>query len=95
MKELLKLFFFENDRGNAVIVNRERFRKILSKSFASQFEDISLEKMWFPQDGVTCRAPHGASTVLYKPLRVLTFPVFETKIGRRDFTTMVFVCGAL
>lgn len=47
-------FFFENQAGDAVTVNGERYREMLNNYFFHQINNLDLADMWFQQDGATC-----------------------------------------
>lgn len=66
-------FFFENEAGDAVTVNGERYRAMITQFFVPQLEDIALDDMWFQQDGATCHTARETMTVLHEsfPGRVI------------------------
>lgn len=47
-------YFFFNDAGNAVTVNGDRYRRMLTEYFWEELDDLDLDNMWFQQDGATC-----------------------------------------
>lgn len=40
-------FFFENEAGNAISVNGERYRAMLTDFFFNEIEDMNLDDIWF------------------------------------------------
>ena len=65
-------FFFENEQGNAVTVNGDRYRTMLSDSLLPKIEEDDIDDIWFQQDGATC---HTANVTIY-----LLRTVFENRI---------------
>ena len=45
-------FFFENEQGEAVTVNGDRYRALLNEFF-TKIEEEDIGKIWFQQDGAT------------------------------------------
>ena len=69
-------FFFENEPGEAVTVNGDRYRAMLDEFLFTKNEEEHIGNIWFQQDGATC---HTAETTLY-----VLRPVFEDRfISRR------------
>ncbi|KZC15025.1 hypothetical protein WN55_08618 [Dufourea novaeangliae] len=46
-------FFFENEQGNAVTVNGDRYRAMLSDFLFPKIEEDDIDDIWFQQDGAT------------------------------------------
>lgn len=57
-------FFFENEAGNNVSVNGERYRAMLSEFFFTEIEGIDLDDLWFMQDGAPCHTAHATIDLL-------------------------------
>ena len=70
--------FFENEEGEAVTVNGDRYRAMLNKFLFTKFEEEDISNIWFQQDG----AAYHTAEVTLDVLR----PVFEDCIisGRAD-----------
>ena len=49
--EIIGAYFFENDMDNAVTVNGERYRYMISTFLQLQHEIRLLRNIWFQQDG--------------------------------------------
>lgn len=64
-------YFFENDEGNAVTVNSERYRSMLENFFWPELIGLDMRRIWFQQDGATC---HTARQ---------TIDLLKTKFGNR------------
>ena len=47
-------YFFENECGNVVTVNEERYRSMIKDYFWHQLDALDLKDMWFQQDCATC-----------------------------------------
>lgn len=47
-------YFFENDKGETVTVNSERYGRMITEYFWPAIEDKDVDDMWFQQDGATC-----------------------------------------
>lgn len=57
-------YFFENENGNAVTVNGERYRNMITDFFWHELDDFDLEDMWFQQDGATCHTSRDTINLL-------------------------------
>lgn len=49
-------FFFEDERGQAVTVNGERYRNMITDFLWPNLENVDLTELWFQQDGVPCHS---------------------------------------
>jgi len=47
-------YFLENEPGNAVTVNRVRYRHMTTEFLWPQLDGMDVEGMWFQQDDATC-----------------------------------------
>jgi hypothetical protein len=47
-------YFFENEDGQTVTVNGERYRHMLTSFVWPQIDEDELDELWFQQDGATC-----------------------------------------
>jgi len=67
-------YFFENARGDAVTVNGDRYRGMLTNYFWHQLDNIGIEDMWFQQDGATCHTARETMQLLHTkfPGRVIS-----------------------
>ena len=70
--------FFENEQGEAVTFNGDRYRATLNEFLFTKIEEEDIGNIWLRQDGATC---HSAKVTL-DVLR----PVFGDRIisGRAD-----------
>ena len=50
---IIGLFFFENEQGEAVIVNGDRCRAMLNAFFFTKIEEEDIYNIWFQQDAAT------------------------------------------
>lgn len=57
-------FFFENDVGEAITVNGERYRRMITDLFLPALDDMGLDDMWFQQDGATCHTADATMNIL-------------------------------
>src|ERR1700729_1872081 len=57
-------FFFQNEAGDAVTVNGERYRQMLRHFLWPNLDALDLEDMWFQQDGATCHTAHETIDIL-------------------------------
>ena len=69
-------FFFENEQGNAVTVNGDRYRAMLSDFLFPKIEEDDIDDILFQQDGATC---HTANVTID-----LLRTVFENRIISRN-----------
>lgn len=67
-------FFFEDGQGNALTVNGERYRAMLTRFFVPQLGGIDVDNKWFQQDGATCHTARETLTILHEsfPNRVIS-----------------------
>ena len=77
-KVITRPFFFENDQGEAVTANGDRYRAMLNEFLLTKIEEDDIDNIWFQQDGATCHTAEATLDVLC--------PVFEDRIiSRRAF----------
>ena len=72
---LIGPFFFENEQGEAVTVNGDRYRAKLIEFLFTKIEEEDIGNIWFQQDGDTCHTAVATLDVLG--------PVFEDRIISR------------
>ena len=70
-RDLIGLGFFENEHGEAVTVNGDRYRVMLNEFLFRKIEKEDIGNIWLQQDGSTC----NTAAVLH--------PVFEDRIISR------------
>ena len=68
-------FFFENEQGEAVTVNGDRYRAMLNEFLFTKIKEKDIGNIWFQQDGATCHSVEATLDVLR--------PVFEDRIISR------------
>ena len=68
-------FFFENEQGEAITVNGDRYRAILNEFLFTKSEGEDIGNIWFQQDGARCHTAEATLDVLC--------PVFEDRIISR------------
>ena len=51
-------FFFENEQGEAVTVNGDRYRARLNEFLFTKIEEQDISNIWFQQDGAKCHTVH-------------------------------------
>ena len=71
-KGLIGPFFFENDQGEAVTVNGNRYRAMLNEFLFTKIEEKDFDNIWFERCGATCYTAEVTHDVLR--------PVFENRI---------------
>ena len=62
--EIIGLYFFENDMGNAVTVNGERYQNMISTFHESQLDARHLRNIWYQQVGATSHIARGTIIIL-------------------------------
>ena len=67
--------FFENEQGNTVTVNGDRYRAMLNEFLFTKIEEEDIGNIWFQQYGATCHTTEATLDVLR--------PVFEDHIISR------------
>jgi hypothetical protein len=67
-------YFFEDGAGNAVTVNGERYRNMITEFLWPQLDGMDLEDMWFQQDGATCHTARETIDLLREkcPARLIS-----------------------
>ena len=55
-------FFFENNQGEAVTINEDRYRAMLKEFLFIKIKEEDIDNIRFQQDGATC---HTAEATLY------------------------------
>ena len=60
-RSIIGPFFFENEQGDAVTVNGDRYRAMLNELLFTKIEEKDIGNIWFQQDGFTC---HTADATL-------------------------------
>ena len=68
-------FFFENEQGESVTVNGDRYRVMMNEFLFTKIEEEDIGNIWFQQDGATCYTAEATLDVLR--------PVFEDSIISR------------
>ena len=56
--------FFENEQGEAVTVNGDRYRAMLNEFLFTKIEKGDIGNIWFQQDGATCHTAEDTLNVL-------------------------------
>ena len=74
-KGIIVPVFFENQQGEAVTVNGDRYRGILNEFLFTKIEEEVIGNIWFQQDGATCQTAQATLDLLR--------PVFEDRIISR------------
>ena len=67
--------FFENEQGEVVTVNSDRYRAMLNEILFTKIEEEDIGNIWFQQDGATCHTAEATLDVLRS--------VFEDRIVSR------------
>lgn len=62
-------YFFENDAGDSVTVNGERYRAMLNNFLWPILEEHDIANMWFQQDGATCHTAQATMALLQEKFR--------------------------
>ena len=70
-RSIIEPFFFENEQGEALTVNGDRYRAMLNEFLFTKIEEEDVGNMWF-QHGATCHTAEATLNVLR--------PVFEDRI---------------
>ncbi|XP_073831485.1 uncharacterized protein [Musca autumnalis] len=51
-------YFFRNNVGEAVTVNGDRYRAMVTDYFIPELDGMNVDELWFQQDGATCHTAH-------------------------------------
>ena len=57
-------FFFENEQGEAVTVNGDRYWAMLNEVLFTKIEEDDIGNIWFQQNGATCHTAEATLDVL-------------------------------
>ena len=57
-------FFLENEQGEAVTVNGDRYRAMLNEFLVTKIDEEYISKTWFQQDGATCHTAEAKLATL-------------------------------
>ena len=57
-------FFFDNEQGEVVTVNADRYRAMLNEFLFTKIEEEDIDNIWFQQDGATCHTVEAILAVL-------------------------------
>ena len=68
-------FFFENEHGEAVIVNGDHYRTMLNEFLFTKIEEKDIGNVWIQQDGTKCHTAADTNDILR--------PVFKGRIISR------------
>ena len=74
-RDIIGQFFFENEQGEAVTINGDRYRAILKEFLLTKIEEEDIGNIWFQQDGATSHIAEATLDVLC--------PVLEDRIISR------------
>ena len=74
-RDIFGHFFFENEQGEAVTVNGDRYRAMLNEILFTKIKEEDIGNIWFQQDGATCHTVEATLDILR--------PVFEVSIISR------------
>ena len=74
-------FFFENEQGEAVTVNGDRYQAKLNEFLFTKIEVEDIANIWFQQDGATCHTAEAALDVLRPVLKIVLSPAELMSFG--------------
>ena len=57
-------FFFENEQGEAITVNNDRYQAMMNEFLFTNIEEKDIDNIWFQQDGATCHTAEATLDVL-------------------------------
>ncbi|GFV63037.1 uncharacterized protein TNCV_3210491 [Trichonephila clavipes] len=57
-------YFFKNDEGHNVTVNRDRYRAMITNFFTPELNSHDVQELWFQQDGATCHTARATIDLL-------------------------------
>lgn len=59
-------YFFENNVGQAITVNGERYISMITNFFWPELGNLDTNDIWFQQDGATCHTAHATLDILHE-----------------------------
>ena len=65
-KRVIGPYFFEDDRGKAVTINGDRYRKMLREFLLPQVRRYRMRYHWFQQDGATAHTAPETMSLLHE-----------------------------
>ena len=60
-------FFFQNKQGEAVTVNRDRYRAMVNEFLFTKIQEEDIGKIWFQQDDTTSHTAE-ATLDIWRPV---------------------------
>ena len=82
------IFFLENEQGEAVTVNGDRYRAMLNEFLFTKIEEGDIGNIWFQQDSPTCHTAEATVDVLRPFLKIMLIMLknWTDRVGycRRD-----------
>ena len=60
------VIFLENEQGEAVTVNGDRYRAMLKELLFTKIDEENIGNIWFQQDGATCHTAEATLDVKVK-----------------------------
>ena len=64
--------FFENEQGEAVTVNGDRYRVMLNECLFTKIEEKDICNIWFQQDGSTCHTAECLAPFFFLENRIIS-----------------------
>ena len=58
-------FFFENEQGETVTVNGDRYRTMLNEFLFTKIEEKDIDSIWYQQNGAKCHTVEALRDVLH------------------------------
>lgn len=76
-------YFFEDNNGNAVTVNSERYTEMINKFFVLELrrKRVPIRRVWFQQDGTTAHTARASMDVLRPLFNDSFISMFVTLLG--------------
>ena len=82
-RSIIGPFFFENEQGEAITVNGDRYRAMLNEFLFTKIEEEDIGNIWFQQDGATYHTAEATLYVLCPAAELMSFGHLGASIRHR------------
>ena len=90
-------FFFENEQGEDVTVNGNRYRVMLNEFLFTKIEEEAIDNIWFQQHGATCHTAEAKHRVFSALLLKIALSAAELMsfghLGAAIWHRWTIICG--
>ncbi|GFY04207.1 putative DD41D transposase [Trichonephila clavipes] len=91
-------YFFKNDEGHNVTVNRDQYRAMITNFFIPELNNHDVQELWFQQDGATCHTDRATIYLLkdtFGDCLISRFGPVNWTPRSCDLTPLDYFCGTM